>query len=267
MVFERAASLKMQAAVPGAKHDEERPKTFKFGAVQIDSMKLNNPALDRRSSLSDFSDNSTNNRLYRFYHSKKCFTLYLLLTVFSIILLFWSILHPKDFVMNAGFILWEVLISTILVIDLCIKLYMNGSKKFFKSCYNVFDFLLVCILVGFYLCILFLVNVSSTSLAYDEGVLITLQIIWWIFQICRIFMLQNNQYGTRNKTENVQLAKNRDGGSNPERFRNNSIELQLEEEPKHNEQHNYSDIKLNLSADVKNFEALSKYFNYCWLTT
>lgn len=77
----------------------------------------------------------------------------------------------------------------------------------------------------------------------------------------RIIRIKRSQYGsgiTKN-SEKQKLADHRENGSKPERFFENELKLDLEEGNKQNEQHNYSDIKLNLSADIKNFEALSKY--------
>lgn len=62
------------------------------------------------------------------------------------------------------------------------------------------------------------------------------------------------------KREGERLAQHRDAGSNPEQFESPRINLQLEDEHKDQENHNLSDIKLNLSADIKNFEQFSKFF-------
>jgi hypothetical protein len=92
----------------------------------------------------------------------------------------------------------------------------------------------------------------------DAVLLVIIEIGWVVIQIFRICMVNRNMFGLGNRrSEGISLAKHRDGGSNPERPERKSIHLDLEDEPRNQENHNHSDIKLNLSADIKNFEALS----------
>lgn len=51
--------------------------------------------------------------------------------------------------------------------------------------------------------------------------------------------------------EKTKLAYQRDSSSNPEPFEAPNLSLQLEDEHKAQDQHNYSDIKMNMSMDLR----------------
>ena len=79
------------------------------------------------------------------YYSSKCKYVYILILIITVILGIWSIvdLFTKTYPGTFFYIL-EFLINIIFLIDICIRIWLNGFVRFWRSISNIIEVVLVC---------------------------------------------------------------------------------------------------------------------------
>ena len=82
------------------------------------------------------------------YYSSKCKYVYIFILIVTVILGIWSIIdlftktYPGTF-----FYILEFLINIIFLIDICIRLWLNGFSRFWRSVSNIIEVILVFVCV------------------------------------------------------------------------------------------------------------------------
>jgi cation transport ATPase len=259
-----AGDPKAKSAVPRVVTDNiSSSDALKLNAVQQNiDLKLSRPSLQLSDTKSEPDEIDSKNKWYRLYYSKKWAFFHLVMIIICIFMCLWGIAN-NDALGSILYIMVELGIALVLVIDTFWKMVLRGWKKYWKQIANIVDLLLItCTILAYigFISISSSQNIKILKKAPYSQIFPMIYSILQIFRICKTKSSQN-KYGVENtkKSEKKCLANHRENGSNPEGFKENTLKLDLEEGNKENEvQHNYSDIKLNLSGDAKNFEPISK---------
>ena len=96
-------------------------------------------------------DNPIKRTVQSLYHAISCKYIYLVILVMNFGLGIWVII---DFVLNTfpgtAFYVFEFVINIILLVDVCLRMWLNGWHRFWRSLSNIFEFciVIVCLILS-----------------------------------------------------------------------------------------------------------------------
>lgn len=153
--------------------------------------------IELRDDLLHMDQNNFNIKLQKLYMSRACQCFYIILALVCTLLVVWTFFQRKATHSNFVFIIFEFLMNVIIIVDFIFKLKITGVRRYFKSCSNRFDTLVIMGCVVTY--ILYVLTVKSVipKIAFLEKLSEEiLFFIWSAWQYMRIIMFIKNQKKT-----------------------------------------------------------------------
>ncbi|CDW76785.1 UNKNOWN [Stylonychia lemnae] len=130
--------------------------------------------------------------LQRLYQSSRCQFFYLFLMIFSVLLVVFTLWRGFTIDQNPIFILSEILLNVMILVDFTFRVKLLGFKRFFSGgILNILDALVVssCIVLFF----IILVSKASSMVLFEELSEELLLIVWSVFQILRMIFIAKKQ--------------------------------------------------------------------------
>lgn len=235
---------------------------YGLASAHIDSFKLTKISLRRKKQKAKSLQSLLKKRIYYLYYSRKWCALYLGLWLTWIMLFIWNLASPKAFLYNPVAIFIEATVALLLIIDCILKLHILGWKDYIKAWGNIFDVVIITITIVSYVTAMIIIHAESKKLSHNKIAIFLIQIVWWILQVLRIFVVLRNQYGIgsaklqNNRVENFNGNNSKDEKSEdgPE----NEINRVAEQQRRNLDQLNNLRLELYLIGEMHNFEGWGK---------
>jgi len=168
-----------------------------------------------------------------FLFSRFYFALFTIMLIGNIFIIVWTVKDIKNYPNEWWFILLEIIITAIIIAEVTIRLMAFGTRKYFRSIANAFDFIVAC------LCAisLFLLLVLGPSFVEDLDTLISTSflILRNVLQFLRLLFIIRHQ---RENLKQMQSKIDFSGLENPEPFDPLEEDLDADNAPDTHEEKN-----------------------------